>query len=99
MLSIVVYVADAGNHCIRGYRREANTVDVVAGFVEDRAEITDVPGGFADGALAAARFNLPCDVAFDSVYNNLLVADTDNHRIRRVDLVAKKVLMVKVSSL
>eukprot|EP00041_Stephanoeca_diplocostata_P022823 m.548209 g.548209 ORF g.548209 m.548209 type:complete len:263 (-) comp22158_c1_seq39:111-899(-) len=89
-----VYVADSGNHCIRGYLRDSNTVVVVAGLVEDRATVTDLPGGFADGDLATARFNLPCDVAFDKVYNNLLVADTDNHRIRRVDLIAKKVSTV-----
>lgn len=42
-------------------------------------------GGFnGDGAAAKARLFAPHDVAFDAA-GNLLVADTYNHRIRRID--------------
>ncbi len=40
------------------------------------------PLGFADGTQGAARFNGQVGIAFDGT--NLYVADTDNHRIRRI---------------
>lgn len=40
--------------------------------------------GFFDGAASSARFNNPQDVAVDS-RGVVYVADTDNHRIRRID--------------
>ncbi|DAZ94106.1 TPA: hypothetical protein N0F65_007940 [Lagenidium giganteum] len=46
--------------------------------------------GFLDGAASVARFNNPQDVAVDST-GVVYVADTDNHRIRRIDPVTKAV--------
>ena len=41
-------------------------------------------GGFADGKAATARFERPLGVAVDAA-GRIYVADTGNHRIRRID--------------
>ena len=43
------------------------------------------PGGFADGAAPSARFSEP---AGSPARNTLVVADTNNHRVRVLDLSA-----------
>lgn len=40
-------------------------------------------GGYVDGSAAEARFRNPMDVAVDS-QDNVYVADTDNHCIRKI---------------
>jgi DNA-binding beta-propeller fold protein YncE len=66
-------VADTGNHCIRVIS-PAGQVTTLAGAPEP---------GYADGQGAAARFNFPVGVAVDAE-GNLYVADTANHRIRKI---------------
>ncbi|MBM3270486.1 MAG: hypothetical protein FJZ01_22860 [Candidatus Sericytochromatia bacterium] len=68
-----LYVADSDNHRIRKIS-PAGAVSTVAG---------DGTAGFADGATSSARFNLPRGVAVDGA-GNVLVADTNNSRIRRI---------------
>lgn len=71
-----LFISDIGSHCI--YRLENNgALVLVAGTGE---------AGFAgDGGPATqARLAAPHDLTFDSE-GNLLVADTYNHRIRRID--------------
>ncbi|MGV3596384.1 MAG: PKD domain-containing protein [Bacteroidota bacterium] len=72
----VMYVADAFNDCIRKIDANGN-VTLLAG----------TPGsfGFADGAAASAKFDLPIAVELESS-TSLLVADANNRRIRRIDL-------------
>ena len=67
----VVYVADTDNHRIRRIRD--GMVSTLAGSRE----------GFADGTGTSARFAEPHSIAVDG-RGNLYVADTDNHRIRRI---------------
>lgn len=69
-----VFVADTGNNVIRRIGIDG-VVTTVAG----------APGspGFADGVGAAARFNGPTSLVFDSL-GNLYVADTGNHAVRRI---------------
>ena len=72
-----VYVADTGNQRIR--RISANgTVVTIAG---------DGTAGSADGLGAKARFDSPGGLAIDA-HGNLLVADTNNGRIRQIVLPA-----------
>lgn len=67
-----VYVADTGNHRIRILNTDGS-VSTLAGSTE----------GFADASGASARFSHPSGLGLDS-HGDLLVADRDNHRIRRV---------------
>lgn len=69
-----LYVADAGNHCIRRIT-PAGLVSTLAGGLQ---------AGYQDGDAASASFNHPTDLAFDGV-GNLYVADEGNHAIRRLD--------------
>lgn len=72
-----LYVADTNNHRIRkvDLRDPAHRVTTVAGARR----------GFADGPGAAARFHNPWGLTYDGA-GGLVVADTYNNRIRRVDL-------------
>jgi len=69
-----LYVADSGNNTIRKIATDG-TVSTLAGTVNT--------SGTADGTGAAARFNFPNALAFDPA-GNLIVADVNNHAIRRV---------------
>ncbi|HJZ67040.1 MAG TPA: SMP-30/gluconolactonase/LRE family protein [Blastocatellia bacterium] len=74
-----IYVADAGNHAIRRIRQNGGQliVETVAG--------NGVPG-FADGAAANARFNTPTGLVISADGSTLFVADTNNNRIRKINL-------------
>ncbi len=72
----IVYVADRDNHCIRRIAPDG-TIATIAG--------TGAPGYNGDGILAdAAQLNHPTAVLMDS-NGGLLIADSENHRIRRID--------------
>lgn len=68
------YIADTANHTIRKVTL-ASAVTTIAG--------TAGQAGTADGVGSAARFNRPRGLAIDR-NNNLYVADTGNHTIRRI---------------
>ncbi|MDR3704224.1 MAG: hypothetical protein P4L56_31540 [Candidatus Sulfopaludibacter sp.] len=72
-----LYIADAGNNCIRKVT-QAGVISTVAGN-GNRA-------GFAgDGAAAiGALLNIPSDVTVDGS-GSLYIADSGNNRVRRVD--------------
>jgi len=82
-----IYVADAGNHAIRRVSLTAGgaVVETIAG--------NGVPG-FADGEANRARFNTPTSLVLSDDGNFLFVADTNNNRIRRVDLANRRVSTV-----
>ena len=79
-----IYVADAGNSVIRriAQRNGQAVVETVAG--------NGVPG-FADGESNKARFNTPTSLALSLDGNFLFVADTNNNRVRRIDLINNRV--------
>jgi sugar lactone lactonase YvrE len=71
----VIFVADTYNDRVRAID-EDGSVRMIAGGGEP---------GFRDGAGGEARFDTPCGIAIDRD-GSLLVADTGNHRLRRVKL-------------
>ena len=67
-----LYVVDNGNNCIRK--------------ITPKGEVSTLAGGergLADGEGNAARFNRPSGIAMNAA-GDLYVADTANHRIRKV---------------
>jgi DNA-binding beta-propeller fold protein YncE len=76
-----VYVADSGNHTIRTITPE--------GLVRTNAGMAGKPG-WVDGPLTNALFNTPLGVALDGA-GNVYVADTGNHRVRRITLAGQVV--------
>ncbi|QHN03461.1 hypothetical protein FTO74_08835 [Granulicella sp. WH15] len=75
-----LYIADTHNHRIRRVDGVTRAITTYAG--------TGTASFSGDGSLAtAATLNLPTALALDSS-GNLFVADTQNHRIRRIDAVS-----------
>ncbi len=73
-----VYVADTRNHCIRRVNADDGTVETLAGDGK--------PGFRGDGGPGdQARFDQPHSIVLDG-RGGVLVADTKNHRLRRIDL-------------
>ena len=71
-----VYIADRGNHRIRKVDVATRIITTVAG--------TEIAGFSGDtGPATAAVLNNPFDVAVDGD-GNVYIADSDNHRIRKV---------------
>ncbi len=71
-----LYIADTGNHRIR-------KVDAL-GIITTAAGDGTAGDGGDDGPAAAAQLDSPSGVAADAD-GNLYIADTNNHRIRKVD--------------
>jgi len=83
-----MYVGDTEAHVIR-------EIDLTA----DPVRITLLSGtpnqpGFADGDAAGALWNYPSDFALDEANHALYVADTNNHRVRMIDLDSNEVSTV-----
>lgn len=69
-----LYIADTYNHKIRKLNITTGAVTTIAGTGS---------AGSADGTGTAASFNLPGGIAIDA-NNNLYIADTYNHKIRKI---------------
>lgn len=83
-----IYVADAGNHCIRKINKFVNVSNgqIVSTFAGANAPGT-VPGygvsGSTDATGTSARFNQPQDICIDA-NGNFYVADYLNFTIRKI---------------
>jgi sugar lactone lactonase YvrE len=71
-----LYVADSGNHTIRRITKDREVTTICG-----------VPGsaGMNDGQCSVARMNRPSGIAI-LPDGSLMIADTDNHTIRRMDV-------------
>ena len=65
-------------------RHDVRILDPESGVISALAGVADEPG-FADGSGAEARFNRPYDAVLASD-GSVLIADMDNHRIRRLTM-------------
>ncbi|EPG58470.1 lipoprotein [Leptospira borgpetersenii] len=71
-----LYVGELGNHTIRKINLNSETVSTLSGGVS----------GYLDGDLTSAQFKSPSGIIYDQKTDSLLVADLQNHRIRKIDL-------------
>jgi NHL repeat len=76
--SSTMYVADSENHVIR-------VIDLVNGTIDLLSGTPGVPGS-QDGTVAEAGWWYPSDFALDNATNELFVADSNNNKIRKIDL-------------
>ncbi len=76
-LSNTLYICDTGNHTIRKIISTSGVVTTVAGSA-------GISGSADNTAAALVRFNSPRGIATDLAGSALFVADTGNHKIRRV---------------
>ncbi len=71
-----IYIADTVNHMIRKVQKSSGIISTIAG---------NGAGYSGDGGLAtSAQFNNLYSIAVDSS-DNIYIADTSNHRIRKID--------------
>ncbi|EKX44881.1 hypothetical protein GUITHDRAFT_60229, partial [Guillardia theta CCMP2712] len=84
-----IFVADTSNNMIRQIDLTAMTVTTIAGATRS---------GYADGLLAASLFYNPTGITAHPDFTNenklVMVADTQNHAIRRIDLFQGRVSTV-----
>ncbi|MBM3259218.1 MAG: hypothetical protein FJY99_05690 [Candidatus Sericytochromatia bacterium] len=81
-----LWLADGSRHVLRRIAAQ----DLYPAVVKDGIGLATASvmvgqpddGGWVDGPAATARFNYPMGLAFDG--EDLIVADRDNHRVRRV---------------
>ncbi len=73
-----VYVADTEAHVIRALDVASARIEVLAGRPGEAGDV--------DGPALEARFSGPRGLALDEASGTLFVADTDNHRIKAIDL-------------
>lgn len=76
-------IADAQNNTIRRFDLASGQVTTLAGSAGQRGE--------ANGVGSAARFAYPSGVALSADGSFALVADSDNHLIRRIDVMTGNV--------
>jgi len=73
-----LYISDTGNHLIRQMSLTTGLVNTLAGSVG----VVGTSNGFG----TYAYFNFPRGLALDSLYNNLVIADSSNHVLRIVSI-------------
>ena len=85
-----LFIADTNNHSIRRVDAATEVITTVAG--------TGTQGFSGDGGPAtSASLSFPVDVAVDAS-GNLFIAETGNHRIRRVDAATEVITTVAGTS-
>ena len=75
-----IFVADENNHCVRQIAPDG-TVSTLAGRGGSASRTSC---GFNDGVGGSAAFNFPRGLAMDGDGSSVLLADENNHRVRRV---------------
>ncbi|AVQ11755.1 Uncharacterized protein XB16_1423 [Leptospira santarosai] len=71
-----LYVGELGNHAIRKINLNSGSVSTLSGGTL----------GYLDGDLTSAQFKSPLGITYNQKTDSLLVADLQDHRIRKIDL-------------
>ena len=79
-----LFIADTRNHVIRKVDAKTGIITTLAGSGRP---------GFADGRGSEAQFNQPHSVVLDGS-GGVLVADTKNHRLRRIEIATGEVTTI-----
>jgi thiol-disulfide isomerase/thioredoxin len=74
-----LFISDSNNHRIVVVTIEGDFIEIIGSAIE----------GFQDGNYSQVRFNRPQGIAYHK--DVLYVADTENHALRKVDLITKTV--------
>lgn len=85
-----VLIADTYNHRLKWMDPETRRVE---------SWVASGDAGFQDGAGAAARMSEPSDVALAATLGRVYVADTNNHRVRVVDLETGEVSTLELKNI
>lgn len=80
-----LYVSDTSNNRIRKVKISSGETSLIAGSGE---------AGFADGKGSIAKFNRPYGIAINSNGQYLYIADSNGHRIRRVEIATNDVTTI-----
>jgi len=75
---LYIYFSDTDNHCVRKVNTETGSIDIIAGTLKKKGYSGD------NGPATGARLNKPNGLHIDG-NGNIYIADTDNHRIRKVN--------------
>ncbi len=87
-----LYLVDRFNNRIRGVNLATNTSFLISGI--GLTNTTGPANGYADGTKETAKFSNPVDVALTPDGASLIVSDTGNHVIRRVDIATGQTSLV-----
>jgi hypothetical protein len=87
----ILYIADTHNHRICQLDLTTHTLSVLAGSTANTGGVAGHVDATSPNTSSTAQFNAPMDIALQPSRNELWVADTGNHTIRRINLGTKVV--------
>jgi DNA-binding beta-propeller fold protein YncE len=82
----LMYIADSEANIIRVLDMTTNLTSILAGAAGEKGDEV--------GPGATARFSFPSSIAIDNTTHTLFVADTDNHKVKAIDLVTGEVSLI-----
>ncbi len=88
-----LYIADFNNHLIRKIDLTSNIITTIAGTVNEAGEAGNAGFSGDGGNATAAQLDSPSRIAIDAS-NNLYIADRNNHRIRKINLISNIITTV-----
>ena len=79
-----LYIADQKNNVIRRWNRINASLTTLAGAEPD--DNNPAEAGYQNGSLISSKFNYPYDICISSNGRIIIVTDTGNYRIRKIDI-------------
>jgi len=88
-----LYIVDQKNNVIRRWNRTAASLTTLAG-AEPTGDNNPAEAGYQNGSLLSSKFNYPNDICLSSNGRVIIVTDTGNYRIRKIDLFTNSVTTI-----